>query len=125
MDSKNIDVQAFLNDIETVDKQKYLLLNKLRQIVFEHYDEIGERMMYGGIMFSLDGDLGGLFVRKNHISFEFAEGFLMNDPRNMLEGKGKYRRHLKIRTLADIANKDVEFFVKQLAKDKCERQQHF
>ncbi len=78
--------------------------------------------MYGGIMFSLDGDLGGLFVRKNHISFEFTEGFLMNDPKGMLEGKGKYRRHLKIRTLADIANKDVEFFVKQLSKGGCARQ---
>ncbi len=36
--------------------------------------------MYGGIMFSLDDDFGGIFVRKNHISFEFGNGFAMDDP---------------------------------------------
>ena len=28
--------------------------------------------MYGGIMFSLGSDWGGIFLRKNHISFEYV-----------------------------------------------------
>ncbi len=115
MMSKDKRVQAFLDDLEVVDCEKYLILDRLRQIVFEHDEKTGERMMYGGIMFSLDDDFGGLFVRKNHISFEFTQGFLMADPQGVLEGKGKYRRHLKIRTLADIEDKNVAFFVKQIA----------
>ncbi len=114
MKSKNEKVQQFLNDIELVDNEKYLILTKLREIVFKHYIETSERIMYGGIMFSLDYDFGGLFVRKNHISFEFTKGFIMNDPKSILEGKGKYRRHLKIKTLEDIESKEVEFFVKQI-----------
>ncbi|MDX1700014.1 MAG: DUF1801 domain-containing protein, partial [Melioribacteraceae bacterium] len=72
-----------------------------------------EKMMYGGIMFSLTEDYAGIFARKNHVSFEFGNGFKMNDPNKVLEGGGKYRRYLKLRSLTDIKDKEVEFFVEQ------------
>jgi len=111
--SKNEQVQNFLEDIMVFDDDHFKILQKLRGIVFEIYPETDERIMYGGIMFSLGSDFGGLFVRKKHISFEFGNGFRMNDPKEILEGTGKFRRHLKIRSLSDIKDKDVEFFVKQ------------
>ena len=37
----------------------------------------------------------------------------MKDPNKLLEGSGKFRRHLKIKSKEDISNKDVDFFVKQ------------
>jgi hypothetical protein len=74
---------------------------------------LDESMMYGGIMFSLDEDFGGIFVRKNHISFEFGNGYTMKDPDKLLEGTGKFRRHLKIIAFSDIEDKKVEFFVRQ------------
>ena len=37
----------------------------------------------------------------------------MKDPDKGLEGKGKYRRHLKLRTKGDILTKEVEIFVAQ------------
>ncbi len=113
MNSKNEKVQAFLEELEAIDNEKYIILERLREIVFDCYSETDERIMYGGIMFSLNEDFGGLFVRKNHISFEFGKGFLMDDPNKNLEGKGKYRRHLKIRSIDDIDKKDVASFVKQ------------
>lgn len=112
--SKNKKVQEFLDEILIVDNEKHIILNAMREIVFENYQATDERMMYGGIMFSLDADdFGGLFVRKNHISFEFTKGFLMKDPNKLLEGKGKFRRHLKIKFLDDVKNKNVDLFVKQ------------
>ncbi len=111
--SKNEKVQEFLDEIMRVDDEKFNMLQILREIVFSNYPKTDERMMYGGIMFSLEDDFGGLFLRKNHISFEFINGFSMNDPKKLLEGTGKFRRHLKIRSLADIKDKEVEFFVKQ------------
>ena len=95
------------------DECKFDILKKMRDIVFKLSPEINERMMYGGIMFSLDDDLGGVFVRKNHISFEFSNGYQFNDPKKLLEGTGKFRRHLKIRSLTDIKSKELYFFVKQ------------
>ncbi len=95
------------------DSEKFEILQNLRKIVFSNYPKTNERMIYGGIMFSLEDDFGGLFVRKNHVSFEFSSGANMNDPHNILEGTGKFRRHLKVRSLADIEDKKVDFFVKQ------------
>ena len=111
--SKNEKVQKFLEDIMMIDSEKYEILQKLRKVVFSNYPETKERMMYGGIMFSLETDFGGLFVRKYHISFEFGFGVYMDDPYNILEGSGKLRRHIKIRSFADIEDKKVDFFVKQ------------
>lgn len=112
--SKNEQVQKFLEEIMMIDSGKFEILQKLREVVFSNHAKVNERIMYGGIMFSLDkDDFGGLFVRKNHISFEFSSGAFMNDPYKMLEGTGKFRRHLKIRSLADLEDKKVDFFVKQ------------
>ena len=112
--SKSIKVQDFLNGIMLSDPEKYKSLMEMRKIAFEVYPDQDERMMYGGIIFSTNSEhFSGLFVRKNHISFEFSNGFKMKDPHKKLEGKGKFRRHLKILRYEDIKNKDVVFFVKQ------------
>lgn len=111
--SQDAKVQTFLDDLEMTKSDQFVIVSELRTIVFEHYPGVDERMMYGGIMFSLGEDFGGIFVYKQHISFEFSEGYQMRDPEKRLEGKGKFRRHLKIRSLTDIEIKKVPFFVAQ------------
>ncbi len=106
-------VQELFNDIEMYHPDKFEILMELRGIVFHHHPQTQERVMYGGIMFSLLNDYGGLFVRKKHISFEFAGGNEFKDPEEILEGTGKLRRHLKIRSLEDIEKKKVSYYVKQ------------
>ncbi len=111
---KDEKVQKFLDEITMIDSEQYKTLNAMREIVFKIYPKTNERIMYGGIMFSLDTeDFGGLFARKNHISFEFSKGSIMKDPNKLLEGRGKFRRHLKIKSKEDVRNKDVDFFIKQ------------
>ena len=112
-ESNSEGVQIFLEEFMMVDSEKFEILQNLRKIIFANYPKANERIMYGGIMFSLEDDFGGLFVRKNHVSFEFSSGAYMNDPHKILEGTGKLRRHLKIRSLTDLEDKEVEFFVKQ------------
>ena len=111
--SKNEQVQQFLEDVMMSEGDKFNILKKLREIVFKISPETNERIMYGGIMFSLEGDFGGIFVSQNHVSFEFSNGYQFDDPKKLLEGAGKFRRHLKIKTLSDITDKEVDFFVKQ------------
>lgn len=112
--SKNEQVQKFLEDILMIDPVKFEILQKLRKIVFTNYPKTNERIMYGGIMFTLENDFGGVFASKNHISFEFSFGVNMKDPHKILEGSGKLRRHLKIRSVSDIEDKKVDFFVNQV-----------
>lgn len=111
--SKNNQVQELIDDIEMFDIDKFEILMKLRDIVFSCNPKIRERVMYGGIMFSLEDDFGGLFVRKKHVSFEFVFGVQMKDPDGVLEGTGKFRRHLKLRSKKDIETKNVAYFVEQ------------
>lgn len=112
--SNDTETQNFIDNIKVLDNTKYQILKKLREIIFDNYPEVKERIMYGGIMFSFKEDFAGLFVYKNHISFEFSYGYKFNDSENLLEGKGKYRRHLKLKSLDDIQIKKAVFFVKQI-----------
>ncbi len=107
-------VQELLDDIEIIDPEKYEMLMKLRDLVFTHHPEAKEKVMYGGIMFSLSDDFGGIFVRKKHVSFEFTAGNELKDPDSLLEGTGKYRRHLKLYSQEDIETKKVSYYVKQI-----------
>lgn len=115
--SKNERVQKFLEEIKMFNDEQFNILQKIREIVFKNYKKTEERMMYGGIMFSLKDDFSGIFARKNHVSFEFINGFKMKDPDKLLEGTGKLRRHLKIKSLSDIKDKKVDFFVKQATEN--------
>lgn len=111
--SKNKQVQDFLEDMMNLDESKYEVFQVLRNIVFGIDDSIEERIIYGWIMFTAESDFWGIYASKNHISFIFSNGYLLNDPDKILEWGWKFRRHIKIEDFSDIKNKDVESFVKQ------------
>ncbi len=109
----NKGVQAFIEKLGSTDPIKHQIVEASRKLVFENFPKAAERMMYGGILFSLDEDFGGVFAYKNHVSFEFSIGFKFSDPDHLLEGKGQFRRHLKMKTLQEVETKMLDFFVKQ------------
>ena len=111
--SNDVKTQNFIDSTKVIDHAKYQILIKLREIVFEHYPKVEEKFMYGGIIFSFKEDFGGVFVYQNHVSFEFSLGYKFEDAQKLLEGKGKYRRHLKLKSIEDIETKKVDYFVKQ------------
>ena len=110
----DIKIINFLDNIKLLDVEKHTLLEKLRQLIFEIYPDMIERMQYGGILFSLNDDVAGLFAYTHHISLEFSHGATFNDPHHLLEGKGTYRRHLKFSSIEEIENKQAVFYIKQI-----------
>jgi len=114
--SKDNEVQNFLVELKRFDSEKYKIVQLARDIVLAEFPKVSERIIYGGIMFTLDKDFGGLFVSKKHVSFEFTDGYTFRDPKKLLEGTGKFRRHLKLKSNDDVEGKEVSFFVKQVAK---------
>ena len=112
--SKDEKVQAFLESMREVDGEKYQTLQGARTIAFDAAPDVEERFIYGGIMFSRNGeDFSGAYASKHHVSFVFGQGYLLNDPDGLLEGGGKYRRHLKLRSMQDLSDKGAAGFVKQ------------
>lgn len=107
-------VQAFLDALVLLDPQKHGIVMQLRAKVKHLEPTIEERMMYGGIMLFLEEDLGGIFVYKNHVSFEFGKGYKFDDPYGLLLGGGKYRRHVKIKSSQDLAFIKIDSFLNQM-----------
>lgn len=111
-------VKRWLVELEKADPGMSEIILALRQSVFDNHPNAHEKIMYGGIVFSLDSEMfGGLFAYKNHVSLEFSNGYLMEDEKGILEGKGKYRRHIKFNLLEDIEMKDAKYYIKQARKD--------
>lgn len=76
------------------------------------------RPMYGGTVFELQDNvaasrIGGVYAYDAHVSVEFANGATFADPTGHLEGGGKQRRHLKLRTIEEIETKTVQHFLDQ------------
>jgi hypothetical protein len=94
------------------------ITREIDEIVEEICPGVGRRSMYGGIVFEKEpGNHGtlvcGHFVYKNHVSLEFSKGAEFSDPDNVLEGKGKYRRHIKLTEPSQIREKSVRSYVEQ------------
>jgi hypothetical protein len=110
-------IEHFVQDILFIDEDKGEILISLQKIVSKINPNVQEEIKYGGLVFNVDSKLiCGIFISKKHISLEFSFGMLMSDPDKYLEGKGKYRRHLKIFDKKDIKNKKVESYVDQAFK---------
>jgi len=95
------------------------IVTELRSIISETAPETNEQTKYGGLVFPLiDSKYGdrfvcGIFTYSKHISIEFSRGNELNDPYNVLEGNGQYRRHIKIHSMDDIINKHVRDYIAQ------------
>lgn len=94
------------------------ITHRVNELILALCTDAGFTSKYGGTLIeTVAGDpksaIGGLFCYENHASFEFSNGATFDDPAHHLEGKGKYRRHLKFVTAKDIDEKQLEFYLRQ------------
>ena len=66
-------IDKFIKELRTSDFEKYEILIWLRNIVWDTFPKVNETFKYGGIVFSLKENFGGLFVFKKNM-------FLLNFP---------------------------------------------
>ncbi len=102
------------DNADLFEEIKTIILEKIAETKLSGY----WHPMYGGLMFELEegnrkSGIGGVFISRNHISFEYSSGYKLSDPDNILEGGGKYRRHIKIRNFNDVDDKQLVNFFKQ------------
>ena len=100
-------VQTLLEDIRFVSEPNYALVEAVRALVKKSFKDVAEEVKYGGILFTSGVQFCGVFAYAAHVSVEFGNGAKMNDTLGFLEGAGKGRRHLKLRSLADIKSKKL------------------
>src|SRR5215475_9102313 len=66
--------------------------------------------------FDLNGPLCFYMVWKGHVLFGFMRGGMLRDPGKLLEGSGKYIRHVKLRSVAEARRPGVRALLKQAAQ---------
>lgn len=106
-------VQELLAGIRALNEERFLLIKAARAVVKRTATQVTEEVKYGGILFSKGAHFCGIFNYKQHISVEFSQGAKLADPLGFLEGSGKGRRHLKLRTKEDIELKHLSQYVSQ------------
>ncbi|MFV0543614.1 MAG: DUF1801 domain-containing protein [Marinicella pacifica] len=107
-----------MNDLISVSPNKAEMVASIRALFLSANKTLTEDIKYGGLVFKLNNELiGGVFPYKNHISIEFSHGVDLADPDGLLEGKGKFRRHVKMIKKQDIESKNVAAFVAEAVKN--------
>lgn len=105
-------IEAYLRDIQEHSFEFHDIVVRVRSLFWETCPDLSEAAKYGGMVFLKNGELiGGVFAYKEHVSVEFSQGASFFDPGSVLEGKGKYRRHIKLHDLEDIDAKHLVGFI--------------
>lgn len=108
-------ISNFMMDIQSLSAERYEIAVQIRDLYFNYDPNISEVIKYGGLVFFKGNELmGGIFFYKEHISIEFSQGSALSDPNCVLEGKGKLRRHIKIRSQEEILTKNVKSYIQEV-----------
>jgi hypothetical protein len=106
-------VEQLLNDLMLTNPDRHALVQAARKTIYAVAPEAAERVLYGGCMFSAPGQFCGVFAYAEHVSVEFGRGCDLADPHGVLEGQGKLRRHIKLRSVAEVETRHLADYVRQ------------
>lgn len=127
-------IDIFLSDLALISNTQLETTLAIRKLFLIANPTLTEKIKYGGLTFHLPPNnnasknknetknqikrenetlCGGIFPYKTHITIEFTNGATFTDPHHLLLGNGKYRRHLKIHTPADIQKTHLKSFIHQ------------
>ena len=121
MDDNSINsVKQFIQDINALPNDFSRILKDVQALFLAANPNLLESIKYGGLVFSCQSELiAGIFVYKNHISIEFSQGASLDDPDSILQGKGTFRRHIKLKDHEDIKTYKVAQFIELTCKTGC------
>lgn len=103
------------------DHTKSDITQALYEMISEVMPDAVLRDKYGGTVIErIAGQpatqCGGVFVYSHHVSLEFTLGVRLSDPHGLLEGGGKLRRHLKLRSREHVQEKSCRAFLEQASR---------
>jgi len=92
------------------------LLARLRKLIAASAPELNEEFKWSQPVYCLNGPVVYLAVHSDHINLGFYKGARLSDPAKILEGSGKFLRHVKIFTSSDIQVAPLKRLIRQAAK---------
>jgi hypothetical protein len=104
-------VQDLLEDVRLLGETQFEILQGVRALIQKQFPAVQEEVKYGGILFTADVPFCGVFAYKEHVSVEFGHGAKIKDSLGFLEGAGKGRRHIKLKSASDIAARQLAAYL--------------
>lgn len=93
------------------------LIRALRAFVRRAAPKLEESVKWGnGCWVKGDRPVAYAYSDEDHVQFGFFRGASLADPRGLLEGKGQYVRHVKVRQPADIDEKAFAALLRQAVR---------
>lgn len=93
-------VADLLDRIGSQSPTLHAIVIELQALVHQHAPDAAEQIKYGGIFYSHNKPVCGIYAFKNHVTLEFSRGAEFDD--GGLLGDGDYRRHLKFSAPSDV-----------------------
>jgi hypothetical protein len=93
------------------------VIRGLRRFVKRVAPQLEESVKWGnGCWLSEKKPVAYVYSAPDHVQFGFFHGATLKDPRGLLEGQGKFVRHVKVRKRADIDEAAFGALLRQAAR---------
>jgi hypothetical protein len=93
------------------------IISALRDFVQRVEPGLSEAVKWGnGCWVGRNGPVAYVYSATGYVQFGFFRGFALKDPRGLLEGEGKYVRHIKVRGPSEIDERAFAALLRQAAR---------
>ncbi len=94
-----------------------VIIGALRDFVKRVEPGLGEAVKWGnGCWVGTSGPVAYVYSATEYVQFGFFRGSALKDPQGLLEGEGKYVRHIKVRGPSGIDERAFAALLRQAAR---------
>lgn len=95
------------------------IIQALRKFVRHKEPALNETVKWGnGCWVGARGPVAYVYSATEYVQFGFFRGAALKDPKRLLEGEGKYVRHVKLRKVAEIDEPALTALLEQAARPR-------
>ena len=115
-------MKAYADFNEYLDAQSsknQAIIRALRRFVKRIEPKLSEAVKWGnGCWIGNTGPVAYVYSDTEYVQFGFFNGSSLKDPKGLLEGKGEYVRHIKVRNRSTIDERAFAALLRQAARSR-------
>jgi hypothetical protein len=110
---------SFDDYLKDQSSRNQAIIRGLRRLVKRVEPGLSEAVKWGnGCWVGGSGPVAYVYSAPDHVQFGFFRGSSLKDPRGLLEGKGRYVRHTKVREPSEIDERSFAAFLRQAVRSR-------
>jgi hypothetical protein len=110
---------SFAEYLKDQSPKNQAIIRGLRRFVKRVEPGLSETVKWGnGCWIGSNGPVAYVYSAPEYVQFGFFNGASLNDPKGLLEGKGRYVRHTKVRKPSEINERSFAALLRQAARSR-------